>query len=302
MGSPATDSSGLLEAHVAADVDARPSESDTAEVLLQELRSEYDAFKQSTAELLAELRVELEEKEGRVAQLQAALADDTATQRLSKAADGTPLEWHLQRAEAALERERATCAALSARLQAEQQAVSHLRGQLESAESRAELLRVSECSLQAELARLRQAAAQSAAAEEVATRSALATSLEDAERRCAAVTTLADKLLADNEALTEMVNQQATLLRAIRGAQLQQQQSPDGDGDADGGSDEVQEQPAQEATDATDEVPPDAVPDATAESLPVRQHSQRPRTLLGVIWRHVAGYDDSPSGQVLLGS
>jgi hypothetical protein len=302
MRRPSIDSFELLEAQVAADVHCGPSDSEA----LAELRNEYEAFQASTAALIAELRLEVEEKDRAAAAAMAWLADDTQTQRLSKAADGTPLEWHLQRAEAALERERATGGALSARLQAEQQAVATLRAQLEAAESKSELLRVSEHALQAELARLRQEAAQTSAAEEVSSRSAaLATSLEDAERRCAAATTLADKLFADNEALTELVNQQAALLRAVRGAQLQLEpqqeleQSSDACSDA-GGGDDVQQPPPQDE-DSVDESPPgDAVSGAKAELLRARQHSQKPRTLLGVIWRHVAGYDDAPQGQVLM--
>ena len=300
MRRPSIDSAELLEAQAAADVHSGPSESD-AEALLAELRNEYEAFQASTGALIAALRAEVEEKDRAAAAASAALADETATQRLSKAADGTPLEWHLQRAEAALERERATGAALGERLQAERQAMSTVRVQLETAESQAQLLSGSIGALHAEVERLRQAAAESSAAEEVASSSSLATSLEDAERRCAAVTALADKLLADNEALTEIVNQQAALLRAVRGAQLEQQQpqqaqeqSSDACSDADDGGDDVPQPPTQ------DEASDDAVLEPMAESLPVRQHSQRPRTLLGVVWRHVAGYDDAPQGQVLL--
>lgn len=243
--------------------------------LFAELRAEYEAFRTSTAELLADLRTEVEERDETIQKLRGELRDDAAVRRLSTSG----AHGHLQRAEEALERERAEGASLRLQLHA-------LRAQLERAEAETEVMRAAEAALRVELTRLRASCAESIASEEKERNAKFAAELEDAERRCAASASLADRLAADNAALTELLNTQAALLDAVRrawnGEAAEVAQSVDGGsyGDDDARTPEIE---------AGNEM-----------SQPATRRKQPSRSLLGVLWGYVAGYDDAPQGQVLL--
>lgn len=290
--SPHSPSSALLEARAAADVHSGPLatsvvrresvDAGTPWASLAELKTEYDAFRASTAELLAELRAEVCDRDATIVSLRAELCDDDSVRRLAN-----PSADHLKLAEAALERERAAGVSLRMQLQTEQAKCEALRKQLERSEAEQEVTRAAEGALRLELQRLRASCASSAAADEYDRNNTLAEALADSERRCAAATSLSDRLAADNSALTEILNTQAALLDAVRRAQHEHEEQRAG------------------RTDAVSSPIPDRglmyEPAETDEAQHHRRH-QRPQTLAGAIWYHIAGYDDAPQGQVLLDS
>jgi hypothetical protein len=132
---------------------------------------------------------------------------------------------------------------------------------------------------------LRASCAESIASEERERDAKFAAELEDAERRCAASASLADRLAADNAALTELLNTQAALLDAVRrasnGEATEEAQAVDGGSSGDDGD-------AREIEEGHEMPQPSTL------------GKQPSRSLLGVLWGYVAGYDDAPQGQVLL--
>jgi len=148
-------------------------------------------------------------------------------------------------------------------------------------------MRAAEAALRVELTRLRASCAESIASEEQERNAKFAAELEDAERRCAASASLADRLAADNAALTELLNTQAALLDAVRrasnGEAAEVAQSVDGGSN---GDDDDARTPEIEA--------------GNEMSQPATRRKQPSRSLLGMLWGYVAGYDDARQGQVLL--
>ena len=127
-------------------------------------------------------------------------------------------------------------------------------------------------------------------------------------RRAEASSALVEKLLAENDTLTELVNQQAHILGAIRAARLSAQPRGDGGVPADEDEEEGERVPEQEQPQTSSggedgeaassplrvpaPLPAEPARVATPEPPPAKQAPQR--WMLGRIWAHVAGYDNAP--------
>jgi len=238
----------------------------------EELRVELAAFRESVGELCA----------------QAAAGEEAlaAAQEAGRAAAS-----RLARAEAALERERSGREAALAQAASERAAADTLRRDLAARDAAGDALAAAAGGAAAELARLRAEVGAGAAQEEAVTASAevaaaMTASRMEAETRAAAAEALCARLAADNDALTELLNQQAGLLAAIREARLSA---------ASRLPEETSPQRSEDAS--TDAVAPTAADVPKAATVVSEESAQsRPRRgLFGALWAHISGYDESPT-------
>ena len=282
---------------VAALADAAAARAELADV-----RAEYDAMRVSTAEVCQQLQ--RREEEAEAARLRLHEESGAASTRLA-------------RAEAALERERARAVALADAAAAERATAEALRAQLAAADADAALARADLGALRAELGRLRDATAMqqrsaelSGAADEaggVQREQLGAEDVAELRRRADAASALVEKLMADNDTLTELVNEQAQILSAVRAARLSAQQglpkvqrveedrriSEAKQQQSDSDDDGVAAEPAAAAESRTSSTEAEATPDEPAPTA-LPQPAKPQRWMLGRMWAHIAGYDDAP--------
>jgi hypothetical protein len=280
---------------------------------LAEVRAEYEAFRASTAEICQQLQGHEED----AAASRSRLAEATAASEL-----------RLARAEAALERERARALTLADAAAAERATAEALRGQLSRADADATLARAELGAVRAELNRLRDSAAMQQRSAELRDAADEAGDAQRAQpggaaavagregddelrRRAEGATALVEKLMADNDTLTELVNEQAQILNAIRAARISAQQparTPSRPAEVVEDSDErastPEQQPDEDAGAAASPVAGAAASPAVASELravstlqearPSAPPAKPQRWVLGRIWAHVAGYDNAP--------
>jgi len=248
---------------------------------LAEVRAAYAAFRASAAEVCGQLQ---------------RLEEEAAVLRRRLSEEGEASALRLSRAEAALERERA-------RALAERATAEALRAQLASADADAALARADQGALRAELARLRDAAAaeqrsaelRGAADEAGSAQAAPGGPPRDGDAaelrlRADAATALAEKLMADNDTLTELVNEQAELLNAIRAARLSMQQPARDPPEL--------ATPVAEESDSSDCSPPPEQPPPACdddEGSAAQPQPEPSRSVFGRVWAHIAGYDNAPA-------
>jgi hypothetical protein len=122
-------------------------------------------------------------------------------------------------------------------------------------------------------------------------------------RRADAASALVEKLMADNDTLTELVNEQAQILSAVRAARLSAQQGlPRAQRVDEDQRVSVAEQPETDSDDedaavaAQSQAPPDDAEPMHEEAAPTAapQPSKPQRWMLGRMWAHIAGYDNAP--------
>ena len=268
---------------------------------LADVRAEYDAMRVSTAEVCEQLQ--RREEEAEAARLRLCEESGAASTRLA-------------RAEAALERERARAVALADAAAAERATAEVLRAQLAAADADAALARADLGALRAELNRLRDATAMqqrsaelSGAADEeggmqrepggAAASQEAAEEVAELRRRADAASALVEKLMVDNDTLTELVNEQAQILSAVRAARLSAQQGvPRPQRVDEDQRSPVAEQPQSDSEDEVSAAEAAAEPEPTRDEATPQEASQptKPqRWMLGRVWAHIAGYDDVPA-------
>ena len=268
---------------------------------LADVRAEYDAMRVSTAEVCQQLQRREEEAEA-------------ARFRLRE--ESSAASTRLARAEAALERERTRAVALAEAAAAERATAEALRAQLAAADADAALARADLGALRAELSRLRDATAMqqrsaelTCAADEVKGMQREQQEVEEVaelRRRADAASALVEKLMADNDTLTELVNEQAQILSAVRAARLSAQQGLPRAQKAN--EDQRISETEQSQSDSNDEgstaelaatalLEAEAEPPRTCDEpapMAAPQPAKPQRWMFGRVWAHIAGYDDVP--------